>query len=194
MEIPYLNSTLLYGESGTGKTMFARYVAYKLGLPYVYINFSQLVGSYLGETARHLSQVLTYIRENGAACLLMLDEVDCISINRSNSSNSGSDAEMNRTTISLMQEFDQIDNDCIVIAATNRKEMIDSAFLRRFSIQYEFKPYSEEENRQMIQQFLKSVGMDALEERCMQFAKGKSQAIIINSIIRLIAAELQKEG
>lgn len=38
-QIPYLNATLLYGESGVGKTAFSRYTAYKLGLPYLYINF-----------------------------------------------------------------------------------------------------------------------------------------------------------
>lgn len=37
--IPYMNSTLIYGEPGTGKTEFAKYTAYKLGLPYAYLNF-----------------------------------------------------------------------------------------------------------------------------------------------------------
>ena len=41
MQIPYLNATMLYGESGTGKTTLAKYVAYKLKLPYIYLNFSQ---------------------------------------------------------------------------------------------------------------------------------------------------------
>lgn len=41
-QIPYLNATLLYGESGVGKTAFSRYVAYKLGLPYLYVNFSRM--------------------------------------------------------------------------------------------------------------------------------------------------------
>lgn len=48
--ISYHNSTLLYGVPGTGKTEFARYVAYKLGLPYAYLNFSNLIDSYMGKT------------------------------------------------------------------------------------------------------------------------------------------------
>lgn len=44
--IPYKNSTLIYGVPGTGKTEFARYVAYSLGIPYAYINFSFLIDSY----------------------------------------------------------------------------------------------------------------------------------------------------
>lgn len=47
--ISYHNSTLLYGVPGTGKTEFARYVAYKLGLPYAYLNFSNLIDSYMGK-------------------------------------------------------------------------------------------------------------------------------------------------
>lgn len=51
-QIPYLNATLLYGESGVGKTAFSRYVAYKLGMPYLYVNFSRMLDSYLGGTAK----------------------------------------------------------------------------------------------------------------------------------------------
>ena len=52
MRIPYLNSTLLYGKSGTGKTTFGKYVAYKMGLPFCYLNFSNLVDSYMGSTSK----------------------------------------------------------------------------------------------------------------------------------------------
>lgn len=51
-QIPYLNATLLYGESGVGKTAFSRYVAYKLGMPYLYVNFSRMLDGYLGGTAK----------------------------------------------------------------------------------------------------------------------------------------------
>lgn len=78
--IPYTNSTLLYGVPGTGKTEFARYVAFKLGLPYAYLNFSCLIDSYLGKTAKNLNQVFDYCK--GEKCVLMLDEIDCIGLAR----------------------------------------------------------------------------------------------------------------
>ena len=55
--IPYLNSTLIYGEPGTGKTMFGRYVAYKLRLPFAYVNFSYLIDSYMGNTSKNLKKI-----------------------------------------------------------------------------------------------------------------------------------------
>ena len=86
MGIPYINSTLLFGESGTGKTTFGRYVAYKTGLPFCYLNFSNLVDSYMGSTSKNISKVFSYAISN--PCVFMLDEIDCISIRRSNTSSS----------------------------------------------------------------------------------------------------------
>lgn len=57
-QIPYLNATLLYGESGVGKTAFSRYVAYKLKMPYLYVNFSRMLDSYLGGTVGEISLAL----------------------------------------------------------------------------------------------------------------------------------------
>ena len=60
--IPYMNSTLIYGAPGTGKTEFAKYTAYKLGLPYAYLNFSYLIESYMGKTAQNLQRVFDYCK------------------------------------------------------------------------------------------------------------------------------------
>lgn len=138
--ISYVNSSLLYGESGTGKTTFGRYVAYKTGLPFCYLKFSNLVSSYMGNTSQNISKAFSWAIEN--PCVFMLDEIDCISISRSGASNSGADGEMGRITISLMQEFDRLPNDVIVIGATNRKDRIDEALLRRFTIHHEVKRLS----------------------------------------------------
>lgn len=75
--IPYTNSTLLSGIPGTGKTEFAKYTAYKLGLPYVYLNFSYLIDSYMGKTSQNIQRVFDFCK--GMKCVLMLDEIDCIS-------------------------------------------------------------------------------------------------------------------
>ena len=79
-QIPYLNATLLYGESGVGKTAFSRYVAYKLGMPYLYVNFSRMLDSYLGGTAKNLTNLFSFIRRQ--QCVVMLDEIDSLAVKR----------------------------------------------------------------------------------------------------------------
>lgn len=119
--IPYMNSTLIYGEPGTGKTEFAKYVAFKLGLPYAYLNFSYLIDSYMGKTAQNLNRIFDYCK--GKKCVLMLDEIDCIGIERGH--DTGADGELGRTTIALMQSLDGLVDGQIVIGATNRRDRLD---------------------------------------------------------------------
>lgn len=76
--IPYTNSTLLSGIPGTGKTEFAKYTAYKLELPYVYLNFSYLIDSHMGKTSQNIQRVFDFCK--GMKCVLMLDEIDCIGL------------------------------------------------------------------------------------------------------------------
>ena len=52
----------IYGEPGTGKTEFAKYVAFKLGVPYAYLNFSYLIESYMGKTAQNLQKVFDFCK------------------------------------------------------------------------------------------------------------------------------------
>ena len=139
--IPYKNATLLYGPPGTGKTMFGKYIAYKMGLPFCYLNFSKVVDSYMGVTSRNIAQAFTYASTN--PCVFMLDEVDTISCNRERTS-SGADREIGRVTVTLMQEFDKLANDVVVIAATNRLDILDKAFVSRCSQKYEMPPFTVE--------------------------------------------------
>lgn len=193
MGIPYLNSTLLYGESGTGKTTFGRYIALKTGLPFCYLNFSNLVDSYLGSTSKNISKAFSYAISN--PCVFMLDEIDCISITRSSSGSSGgAGGEMARITISLMQEFDKLANDVIVVGATNRKDRMDEALLRRFSLKHEVKPLSEEEKEEMIQKYLNDTKMQFPENEITELAHRKeNQSTVLNELIRMISMKIAKQ-
>ncbi|MDD3029842.1 MAG: ATP-binding protein [Alphaproteobacteria bacterium] len=190
--IPYVNSTLLYGESGTGKTTFGRYVAYKAELPYCYMNFSGLVDSYMGSTSKNISKAFSYAISN--PCVLMLDEIDCISIARSGSGDSsGSGGEMARITISLMQEFDRLPNDVIVIGATNRIDRVDDALLRRFSVKHEVKALSQEEKTAMVKRFLSDVGISFPDEEIATLVAQGNQSLVLNGLIRHIAERISEE-
>jgi len=194
--IPYLNAILLTGVSGTGKTTFGRYVAHKLGLPFLYINFSYLIDSYMGNTSKNLRNVFDFARMN--KCLLMLDEIDCIAQSRKGASE-GSTREFNNTTISLLQELDKIQNDSIIIGATNIPKEIDAAVKRRFAIQHEILSPSEEECGMMMNQYLQSVGMKYEPKSVENLVRGwysesylpeytpPTQAAILNYMISKIA-------
>lgn len=188
MNIPYRNSTLLYGESGTGKTMFGRYIAHKFELPFLYLKFSALISSYMGNTSKNISEAFEFVRET--SCVFMMDELDAISINRT-STESGTASEMNRITITIMQELDRLPNDAIVLAATNRIDSIDSAVLRRFSAKHEVKPFNSDEKIQLLHAFLSDVGVDFSENRINDIiSAGTNQSDIISRAIEEIAADI----
>jgi SpoVK/Ycf46/Vps4 family AAA+-type ATPase len=193
MQIPYKNATLLYGPPGVGKTMFGKYIAYKMGLPFCYLNFSHVVGSYMGVTSQNISRAFTYTSSN--PCVFMLDEVDTISLNRESSGGSGAEKEMARITITLMQEFDRLTNDVVIIAATNRLDLLDEAFISRCPIRHNMIPFSVEENRNMVQKFLTDINMSfpAAEIETL-VTEEKDQRSVINRLVRKIAEKLEKES
>ena len=181
--IPYANSTLIYGIPGTGKTEFARYIAYKLRLPYAYLNFSYLIESYMGKTAQNLQRVFDYCK--GQKCVLMLDEIDCIGLERGH--DTGVDGELGRTTIALMQALDGLIDGQVVIAATNRCDRMDKALLRRFQRKIEFVPFVQEERIAMIQTFVNSVDPTFLTDKILQYAEEPhTQAETIRYLIEKI--------
>ena len=181
--IPYANSTLIYGIPGTGKTEFARYIAYKLRLPYAYLNFSYLIESYMGKTAQNLQRVFDYCK--GQKCVLMLDEIDCIGLERGH--DTGVDGELGRTTIALMQALDGLIDGQVVIAATNRCDRMDKALLRRFQLNIEFVPFVQEERIAMIQTFVNSVDPTFLTDKILQYAEEPhTQAETIRYLIEKI--------
>ena len=81
---------------------------------------------------------------------------------------------MSRITVTLMQEFDKIPNDVIVLAATNRYDLLDSAFVSRFSTKQEMKPFTTEENQKMIQMFLSDIGYEFDETEINRIVKNAS--------------------
>lgn len=183
------NTTILYGPPGTGKTEFGRYVAYKMGLPFLYLNFSQCIDSYMGGTAKNIAGVFEFAREN--ECLLMLDEIDTVASNRSGSDNHGADGERNRTTISIMQEFDRLQSRTIVIAATNRLDMLDEALLNRFAIKEAVDFPSMEELSHIAEQFYRSIYREMPAN--FDVYESKTQRELTNRMIERLAEDLSKE-
>lgn len=159
MNISFTPSLMLYGESGTGKTMLAKYIAYRAGIPYVYVRFSGLINSQLGKTQENLNRIFTYAKQK--PCVLCIDEIDTIAMRRGQTDV----GEMNRVVISLMQELDQLPNDMIVVATTNRYDQLDSALLRRFTVCQQVTAYNHEEACHLLHKFFNFAEADMTEEQ-----------------------------
>lgn len=188
MRIKYLNTTLLYGESGTGKTTFGKYVAYKLGMPFAYLNFAQCISSYLGATSKNIEKVFDYISKQ--KCVLMLDEIDAIGIKRGKE-NLG---EMSRIVIGLMQSFDLLENDLIIIGATNRRDMIDEALIRRFTIQHEVTILNNNEAYNLIIKYLEDLKINYNDGNIKEYVKTHhKQSEIIKDIVKSIVKMINNE-
>ena len=154
MKISYLPTLILYGKSGCGKTELARYIAHKADLPFLYVNFSNLVDSLLGGTQKDLAQIFNFVRT--IPCLLCFDEIDTIGLERGQKGDVG---EMNRIVISVMQEMDRLPNNVIIVGTTNRFNSLDPALIRRFSLHHEVKPLSIAEAAELCDKFFSYAGI-----------------------------------
>lgn len=197
--INYLNATLLYGESGTGKTQFGRYLAYTMGVPFCYFNLFRTVDSLMGGTSKNLNKVFNYIK--GTPCVFMIDELDAVSSNRARSDSTSASGEMNRTTISLMQNLDQLSSDVVLLAATNRPELIDDAVKRRFPIRHEVQVLSPDELLQMSEHFLADVRAHAdfhveydRGELVRYCGSGVKQSEVIDTLVESLAEAVEKDA
>lgn len=191
-QIPYLNATLLYGESGVGKTAFSRYVAYKLRTPYLYVNFSRMLDSYLGGTAKNLTNLFNFINQH--QCVVMLDEIDSLAVKREYGGG-GASAEVSRSTTCLLQLLDAVTNDHVIIAATNLIDDVDTAVKRRFTEKHELHRLSSENNERFIRQYLDDAGFSYDLDSVRKYAaENHSQAEIMTHVTRSIASTLINKG
>lgn len=121
---------ILYGEPGTGKTLLAKAVAGEAGVPFYAMSGSDFVQIYVGVGASRIRQLFKKARSHGKA-VIFIDEIDAIGKKRDGSSNGGSD-ERDQTLNALLTEMSGFNEKegIIVMAATNRLDMLDPALLR----------------------------------------------------------------
>lgn len=180
--VNYINSTILYGESGTGKTTLGRYIAYKIGIPFAYLNFSRVVDSYLGSTQKNISKVFDHVKQQ--KCVFMIDEIDAIGMRRRDSKEVG---EMSRIVISLMQNLDTLTSDVVLLGTTNRLDIIDEALLRRFTTKHEVKRLNEQERYEMASKFLADVDFDYDDDWLIGICeRDNTQAGLMNELVEAL--------
>jgi len=121
---------LLVGPPGTGKTLLARAVAGEAGVPFFSISGSEFIQMFVGVGASRVRDMFKTAKEN-APCLLFVDEIDAVGRMRGAGVGGGSD-EREQTLNPILSEMDgfQPNEMVIVLAATNRPDVLDSALLR----------------------------------------------------------------
>ncbi len=126
--VPTSLSLLLYGPPGCGKSRLARFVAQELGLDLYIARLDGLISSYLGSTSKNIRALFDFASRTPA--VLFLDEFDAIAKLRGDTQELG---ELKRVVNSFIQNLDNIGKQCVVIAATNHEDLLDSAIWRRFN-------------------------------------------------------------
>ncbi|MFP4228527.1 MAG: ATP-dependent zinc metalloprotease FtsH [Salinivenus sp.] len=122
---------LLVGPPGTGKTLMAKAVAGEAGVPFFSISGSDFVEMFVGVGASRVRDLFESAKEK-APCIIFIDEMDAIGRSRGQSNRVGGNDERENTLNQLLAEMDGFDSDegVIIIAATNRPDVLDSALLR----------------------------------------------------------------
>ena len=120
---------LLYGKPGTGKTLIAKALAGEADVPFISMSGSEFIEMFAGLGASRVRKLFEKARKL-APCIVFIDEIDAIGSRRT--SNSGAETENNQTLNQLLVEMDGFSSEetIIVLAATNRPEMLDKALLR----------------------------------------------------------------
>ncbi|MBF0141735.1 MAG: ATP-binding protein [Magnetococcales bacterium] len=141
---------LLLGPPGNGKTSLAEALAEALMVPVISVRYQGVIGSYLGETAAKLDQLLSHVRSRH--CVLFFDEFETLGKERGDTQETG---EIKRVVSSLLLQIDALPSHVVVVAATNHPELLDRAVWRRFQLRIDL-PMPTKEQRKIWFDRLKS--------------------------------------
>jgi AAA+ superfamily predicted ATPase len=188
-DLPISNKVLLHGESGCGKTLASYVIAGELKKMMVVVNLGAIVSSKLGETSKNLAKI--FKKAALEECIIFIDEFDSLGKVRDYNQDHG---EMKRVVNTILQLFDYLPQDSIVIAATNQKEMVDEALLRRFDLSIEFALPDTDKIKELVKLTLKN-GQFKFDKPnsvnlIIKFAQGLSYYSIQKTLVTAIKRSL----
>jgi len=195
---------LLIGPPGTGKTMLAKAVAGEAAVPFFAISGSDFVEMFVGVGAARVRDLFKKAKEK-APSIVFIDEIDAVGRKRGGKFTGGND-ERDNTLNQLLVEMDGFgtENNVIVLAATNRADILDSALLRpgRFDRQVEITMPDRKDREEIFKIYLKKVKTDksrSIDEYAMRLSTltpGFSGADISNLVneAAIISARNDKES
>ncbi|MDJ1181045.1 ATP-dependent zinc metalloprotease FtsH [Roseofilum sp. BLCC_M91] len=191
---------LLVGPPGTGKTLMAKAIAGEAGVPFFSISGSEFVEMFVGVGASRVRDLFKKAKEN-APCLVFIDEIDAVGRQRGTGIGGGND-EREQTLNQLLTEMDGFEGNSgiIVIAATNRPDVLDQALLRpgRFDrqVMVDLPTYKGRLGILEVHARDKKVGADVSLEAIAQRTPGFSGADLANLLneAAILTARRRKEA
>ncbi len=191
---------LLYGPPGTGKTLLARAVAGEAGVPFFSISGSDFVEMFVGVGASRVRDLFEQAKQN-SPCIIFMDEIDAVGRHRGAGMGGGHD-EREQTLNQLLVEMDgfEMKDNIILIAATNRPDILDPALLRpgRFDRQIVVDRPDRKGRKQILEvhtrgkPLAKEIDLDALAGQTPGFT-GADLANLINEAALLTARSGKRE-
>jgi cell division protease FtsH len=191
---------LLYGPPGTGKTLLARAVAGEAGVPFFSISGSDFVEMFVGVGASRVRDLFEQAKQN-SPCIIFMDEIDAVGRHRGAGMGGGHD-EREQTLNQLLVEMDgfEMKDNIILIAATNRPDILDPALLRpgRFDRQVVVDRPDRKGRKQILEvhtrgkPLAKAIDLDALAGQTPGFT-GADLANLINEAALLTARQGRRE-
>ncbi len=191
---------LLYGPPGTGKTLLARAVAGEAGVPFFSISGSDFVEMFVGVGASRVRDLFEQAKQN-SPCIIFMDEIDAVGRHRGAGMGGGHD-EREQTLNQLLVEMDgfEMKDNIILIAATNRPDILDPALLRpgRFDRQVVVDRPDRKGRKHILEVHTrgkplgKSIDLDALAGQTPGFT-GADLANLVNEAALLTARQGRRE-
>ncbi|MEN3016036.1 MAG: AAA family ATPase [Candidatus Methanosuratincola petrocarbonis] len=191
---------LLYGPPGTGKTTLLRGLAFQLGVRYYEVSLSELLSKWYGESEHRISELFSSAREN-APCILAINDIDSIGKDRTMYKSDDVTPRLMNVLLSELDSINQHNIDVIVVATTNKPQLLDRALIRpgRFDKIIYVPPPGKDARREIFKCYLEGkpvapgIDYDRLAELSERFTGADIEALV-NKIFSSAFYEGLKNG